>query len=145
MNFPELHTILYVEDNPRLRAVARMALEVIGRFTVRDCCSMQSALLAAADFEPDLILLDVQLPEEDGLATLARLRRFPHLKHTPAMFVAGQDARDDGGQLLAAGAIGVLANPVEPMRLAAQLRQHWELHWRGRQRAPDVVFLPVLR
>lgn len=145
MRRPPLHNVLYVEDDPQLRAVGRMALEVIGRYTVHDCCSRRSSLLTAADFEPDLILLDVQRSELDGLETLARLRRFPHLRDTPVLFVACENTAEDAAFLRAAGAIGVIDKPVEPMRLAAQLRHFWELHWSVRRRLADVVALPGLR
>lgn len=125
MIIAELSNILYVEDNPQLRCVTKMALEVIGRFTVRDCGSSRSGLLEAADFFPDLILLDVVSAEHDALLTLERLRRFPHMRGTPAMFVTGLAAAGEVAQYVAAGAIGIIAKPLEPLRLASQVRQLW--------------------
>ena len=126
MSGAELHNILYVEDNPHVRSVAKMALEVIGRFKVRECCSGSSALLATADFEADLILLDVQTPGTDGVAALSLLRRMPHLLYTPAMFVTGLASASDVARYVAAGAVGIIAKPLEPLRLAGQLRLLWE-------------------
>ena len=108
MNLSDLNNILYVEDNPQLRCVTKMALEVIGRFQVCDCDSSRSGLISASDFFPDLILLDVASCNQDGLATLERLRRLPHLRDTPAMFVTGLAAAADVAQYVAAGAIGVI-------------------------------------
>lgn len=122
----ELSSILYVEDDPQLRGVAKMALEVIGRFTVRECASGRTALLAAADFHPDLILLDVQVPGNGGVATLAQLRGLPHLCATPAMFVTGRVSAADMALYVAAGAAGIIAKPLEPLRLAGQVRRLWE-------------------
>lgn len=122
----DLQNILYVEDNPHVRGVAKMALEVIGRFKVRDCCSAGSDLLATSDFRPDLILLDVQHPETDGVAALSLLRRMPHLLYTPAMFVTGLASASDVARYVAAGAAGIIAKPLEPLRLAGQVRLLWD-------------------
>ncbi|WP_107980817.1 response regulator [Pseudoduganella sp. UC29_71] len=121
-----LSSILYVEDDPHVRGVAKMALEVIGHFQVRECSSGRTALLAAADFHPDLILLDVQVPGNEGVATLAQLRRMPHLCRTPAMFVTGLVSAADMALYVAAGAAGIIAKPLEPLRLAGQVRRLWD-------------------
>jgi two-component system OmpR family response regulator len=126
MSAGQLHNILYVEDNPHVRSVAKMALEVIGRFRVRDCGSGSESLLAMTDFEADLILLDVQAPGIDGVAALSLLRRLPHLTHTPAMFVTGLVSASEVARYVAAGAAGIIAKPLEPLRLAGQVRLLWE-------------------
>lgn len=126
MSAPRLRSILYVEDDAIVREVAKAALEMLGRYTVRDCESGCAALMAARDFYPDLILLDLMMPEMDGITTLDLLRRFPHLQHTPVMFVTGCTGHADLARYQRAGAIGVIAKPLEPMRLAFQLRSVWD-------------------
>jgi CheY-like chemotaxis protein len=101
-------------------------LEVIGKFDVRACSSGHEALIAAQDFEPDLILLDVMLPELDGLATLKLLRSMPHLADTPALFVTALTTPADVDRYLQAGAIGVIPKPLLPLRLAGQVSALWE-------------------
>ncbi|NHZ82983.1 response regulator [Massilia sp. CCM 8695] len=123
-----LKTILYVEDDLHVRTTAKLVLEVIGKFEVRDCGSGREALLAATDFKPDLILLDVMMPELDGLATLAMLRRIPHLADTPALFVTGLTSEADIARYVEAGAIGVIPKPLMPLRLTGQLHSLWEQH-----------------
>ena len=122
----ELKKILYVEDDLHVRTTAKLVLEVIGRFEVRDCGSGREALLKARDFEPDLILLDVMMPEIDGLALLAKLRTLPHLAETPALFVTALTSTFDIARYNEAGAIGVIAKPLVPLRLADQLHALWE-------------------
>lgn len=126
MSGDQLHKILYVEDNPHMRSVAKLALEEIGHFKVRECCSGSDALLAVSDFEADLILLDVQAPGTDGVAALSLLRRLPHLIHTPAMFVTGLASASEVARYVEAGAAGIIAKPLEPLRLAGQVRMLWE-------------------
>lgn len=127
----ELKTILYVEDDVHVRTTAKLVLEVIGKFEVRDCGSGREALLAARDFEPDLILLDMMMPELDGLNTLEMLRRMPHLKNTPALFVTGLTNPADIARYVQAGAIGVIPKPVIPLRLTGQLHTLWNEHQPG--------------
>ncbi|MGZ8318101.1 MAG: response regulator [Telluria sp.] len=127
-----LKTILYVEDDLHVRTTAKLVLEVIGKFDVRECSSGPEALLAAAGFHPDLILLDVMMPGLDGVATLEILRRMPHLADTPALFVTGLTTDCDIERYTEAGAIGVIPKPLAPLRLTEQLQSLWEQH----QRAP---------
>lgn len=125
----ELKHILYVEDDLHVRTTAKLVLEVIGQYYVRDCGSGREALLAAIDFRADLILLDVVMPELDGVTTLGMLRRIPHLAGVPALFVTSQTAPHDIAQYMQAGAIGVIPKPLMPLRLTGQIRSLWEQHW----------------
>lgn len=121
----DLSSILYVEDDLHIRTTAKLVLEVIGNYAVRECRSGQEALVAARDFRPDLILLDMMMPELDGLATLTLLRGMPHLADTPAMFITAQTTPADIARYTAAGAIGVIAKPLVPLRLAGQVHAMW--------------------
>ncbi len=123
-----LHHILYVEDDLHVRTTAKLVLEVIGKFDVRDCGSGREALMAAMDYQPDLILLDVMMPELDGLDTLTMLRRMPHLANTPALFVTGLTSAEDIARYVEAGAIGVIPKPLIPLRLTGQLHALWDQH-----------------
>ncbi|UUZ56069.1 response regulator [Massilia sp. H-1] len=78
-----LKSVLYVEDDIHVRTTAKLVLEVIGNIVVRDCGSGATTLLTARDFTPDLIVLDVMMPELDGVTTLEMLRRLPHLHDVP--------------------------------------------------------------
>ena len=122
----DLTSILYVEDDLHVRTTAKLVLEVIGKIAVRECSSGREALLAAKDFHPDLILLDVMMPDLDGFATLELLRTMPHLADTPALFVTSLAAPDDIARYMKAGAIGVIPKPLVPLRLAGQVRALWE-------------------
>ncbi|MBZ2208913.1 response regulator [Massilia soli] len=128
---PVLKSILYVEDDLHVRTTAKLVLEVIGKLEVRDCGSGHEALDAARGFHPDLILLDVMMPELDGIATLARLRNLPHLADTPALFVTGLTTTRDIERYTDVGAIGVIPKPLAPLKLTDQLRTLWEEHHLG--------------
>jgi CheY-like chemotaxis protein len=128
MTPPPLVRILYVEDEPDIQAVARLALEGVGGFTVRMCGSGQEAIEAAPVFAPDLIVLDVMMPGLGGVATLEALRRVPETQETPVVFMTAKIQPHEVTQYRRLGAADVVAKPFEPMTLAAALREIWTRH-----------------
>ena len=123
----ELQRILYVEDDPDIQAIAVMVLETIHGFTLEVCSSGNEAVQKAEAFNPDLILLDVMMPNMDGPETLERLREFPTLAVTPVVFMTAKVQPQEVQAYLDLGAVGVIAKPFDPMILADQLREIWEL------------------
>ena len=86
----ELKKILYVEDEPDIQMVARVALENVGGFELLVCSSGAEAVEKAPAFEPDLFLLDVMMPDMDGPTTLEKLRNLPNLSDIPVMFMTAK-------------------------------------------------------
>ncbi|MBK1649708.1 response regulator [Rhabdochromatium marinum] len=121
----ELNRVLYVEDEPDIQAVAKIALEAVGGFTVKICSSGEEALAVAEDFAPDMILLDVMMPGMDGPSTLAALRQHPALARTPVAFMTAKVQPQEIAQLKSLGALDVIPKPFEPMQLANQVRALW--------------------
>lgn len=121
----DLTRILYVDDEPDIRAVAQMSLEAVGGFTVALCASAEEALARAPAFAPDLILLDVMMPEMDGPATLAALRRLPECAATPVVFLTAKVQSGEVKHLKSLGALDVVAKPFKPMTLPQTLREIW--------------------
>jgi two-component system, OmpR family, response regulator len=117
--------ILYVDDEPDIRAIAKVALEVVGEFEVVFCTSGREALDQAPGFAPDLILLDVMMPEMDGPYTLAALRRLPVTATTPVIFMTAKVQKREIAHYLALGAVGVIHKPFDPMTLADDVLQLW--------------------
>lgn len=122
----ELSRILHVEDEPDIQAVAKLALEAVGGFTVRICSGGHEALEAVGEFKPDLILLDVMMPGMDGPSTLRKLRELPETAKTPVVFMTAKTQAREVDDLLAMGAQSVIPKPFNPMTLAAELRAIWE-------------------
>ena len=122
---PQLERILYVEDQLDIQMIARIALERVGKFTVHICSSGAEALAAVDEFSPDLLLLDVMMPDMDGPETLRRLKLRDELRNTPAIFMTAKVRADEVAALHAAGAIDVIAKPFDPMTLAQTIRTMW--------------------
>ncbi|WP_332775316.1 response regulator [Polaromonas sp.] len=118
-----LNRILYVEDEPDIRAIAQMALEAVGGFTVLACASGREALAAAPSAAADLLLLDVMMPGMDGPSTLQALRQLPATAGTPVIFMTAKVQAAEVAQYRALGALDVIAKPFDPMALSAQIRQ----------------------
>ncbi|MDO9369444.1 MAG: response regulator [Sphingopyxis sp.] len=115
--------ILYIDDEADIREVAEMALELDPDFEVRTCGSGREGLAAAREWQPDLILLDVMMPDLDGPAVLAQLRHEPATAAIPVVFITARTQAHEVERLRAMGARGVLAKPFEAMTLAVQLRE----------------------
>lgn len=124
----ELNRILYVEDEPDIQAVAQIALEAVGGLTLKACSSGEEALAEAIAFAPDLLLLDVMMPNMDGPTTLLELRKLPALANTPVMFMTAKVQPQEIEYFKSLGAIEVVAKPFDPMTLAEQIKTIWRQH-----------------
>jgi DNA-binding NarL/FixJ family response regulator len=97
--------ILIVDDHPSFRAAARALLEAEGYEVVGEAVDGASAILRALDLLPDLVLLDVQLPDIDGFEVAARLRA--RVGGGPAVVLtSSHDASDFGPLAQRSGALG---------------------------------------
>jgi two-component system OmpR family response regulator len=120
-----LRRILFVEDDPDIQTVAKMALEALGGFTVLACSSGAEALAAVDGFIPDLVLLDVMMPGMDGPATLAALRERPVGRDLPVVFMTAKVQAQEVARYRALGAEDVIAKPFDPMSLSDRVRTIW--------------------
>ena len=120
-----LKRVLFVEDDPDIQTVARMALEAVGGFTVLGCSSGTEALERVEAFAPDLILLDVMMPGMDGLETLRSLRLLPVAEAVPVVFMTAKVQAQEVSRYREAGAVDVIAKPFDPMTLPATVRTIW--------------------
>lgn len=121
-----LQRILHVEDDVSIQEVARVALEIVGGFEVSSCDNGQAALSKAAEWQPDLILLDVMMPGIDGPTTLAKLREQASTQLIPVVFMTAKVQPSEIEYYRAIGGLDVVIKPFDPMTLAEQLREIWE-------------------
>ncbi|MFV3130280.1 response regulator [Niveispirillum sp. KHB5.9] len=117
--------VLYVDDDPDLRAMAELALAAVGGLAVTLCADGSQAVALACSSDAQLVLLDVVMPGLDGPATLAALRADPATAALPVLFVTALDGDDDRARLLALGAAGIIAKPLDLMGLAGQVKAAW--------------------
>jgi two-component system cell cycle response regulator DivK len=116
-------SVLLVEDNPRNLKLARDVLEFAG-FAVTAVTTGEEALPAARAGQPDVILMDLQLPGIDGHTALARLRADPRTAGIPVVAVSAFAMRADRERALGSGFDGYLEKPISVRDLPDQVRRH---------------------
>ncbi len=122
----EKNTVLVVDDTPENLTVLGELLQP--RFRVRVANSGRRALqVAASEPKPDLILLDVMMPEMDGYAVIAELRANPLTRDIPVIFVTAMDADADEEHGLSLGAVDYITKPIRPAIVLARVIAHMDL------------------
>lgn len=112
--------ILIVEDNPLNSELLRDWLEIEGYLT-EIAPNLEAGFAALKKQQPDVVLLDVQLGEEDGLSLAAWMRQQPALKDIPVIAVTAQVMISDRQRILDSGCHSIVAKPVEFDILRGQL------------------------
>jgi DNA-binding response OmpR family regulator len=116
------HLVLSIEETSSFRQMVRLALECDG-FEVVDANDGKSGLDAARAMAPKLILVDVLLPDTDGLTLCKTLLADPALCSTPIVMLSSSDDESEIEAGLAAGAKGYLVKPFYPKELVALARK----------------------
>lgn len=112
--------VLYIEDNPENRLLVRRVLEAEG-YTVKEAADGPSGLETAAEEAPDLILLDINLPEVDGYDLASQFRDMPSLRKVPILAVTANVMKGDRERTLEAGCDGYIPKPIDIDRLPQQI------------------------
>ncbi|MGB3641016.1 MAG: response regulator [Rivularia sp. (in: cyanobacteria)] len=113
--------MLIVDDDEDIREIAQLSLEAVGGWQVFTAQSGSEALINAEYKQPDAILLDMMMPDMDGLSTLKKLRANPLTKNIPVIFLTAKDKLLDGDKLAQMGVKGIIPKPFDPMNLALQV------------------------
>jgi two-component system KDP operon response regulator KdpE len=110
--------ILIVDDEPQIRRFLRISLEANG-YHVHETASGQEAIIRTAQLRPDVVILDMGLPDLDGLEVLKRLREWTQ---TPVIILSVRDSDSDKVAALDAGADDYLTKPFSVDELMARIR-----------------------
>lgn len=116
--------ILIVDDEPMLRDIATLSLRRDPSLDVKAASSASEALAIAETWRPDLIMLDVVMPDTDGPGLLVRLREIPACRTIPVLFLTARARPEDAQRYAAMGVADVIAKPFNPATLAATVRRH---------------------
>jgi two-component system cell cycle response regulator DivK len=124
--------ILYIEDNPENRMLVRRVLTAEG-YTLLEAANGASGLRLAEEDSPDLILMDINLPEMDGYELTTRIKLNPKLADVPVIAMTANVMHGDREKSLAAGCDGYIQKPIDidllPDQIAKFLsRQNHESH-----------------
>ena len=114
--------LLYVDDEPDLRELVEFSLALDPSIELRTAASGEEGLRLLESASADAVLLDVMMPNMDGPAVLAAMRKKPALRAIPAVFLTARALPDEIARLMALGATGVVTKPFEPATLARDIR-----------------------
>lgn len=104
--------IMVIEDNPTNMKLASNALEICG-FEICCAANAKEALDKMPSFEPDVILMDIQLPDIDGLSLTRQIKQDPRLKHAFIIAITAYATKGDKEKTLAAGCDEYVAKPAD--------------------------------
>jgi CheY-like chemotaxis protein len=120
-----LQHILFVEDDPDIRLLASLALSDVGGFTLNEAENGKQALAYLSNHRPDLVLMDIMMPEMDGLTALANMKQDANLQDIPVIFMTARVQPDEIKNYITAGALGVIIKPFDPMTLTDEVNALW--------------------
>ncbi|MFB6350248.1 MAG: response regulator [Bradymonadaceae bacterium] len=120
-----LRKILVVEDDPHIREVAQMALERTGDLEVATCGKGADAYDHVREFAPDLVLLDVMMPEVDGLEVFEQLQADETTSSVPVVLLTARAQPDELEEYHQRGVADVIVKPFDPVALPEQVRDVW--------------------
>lgn len=115
--------VLLVDDERDIRTIAKLTLERLGGFVVVLATSGAEAVALARSELPDVILLDVMMPDMDGPATLAELRASSETAAIPVVFMTAKVQASERAAYLGLGVAGIIAKPFDPRALPGEVRR----------------------
>jgi CheY-like chemotaxis protein len=116
----EIKTVLIIDDNDYIRRIMKLAL---GReFHVLTAESGSKGITIAEAENPDLVLLDVRMPEMNGAETLAKLRSIPKTANIPVIFVSASVQTTEIAEYRKLDVLGIIEKPFDPMTLVLEIR-----------------------
>jgi two-component system cell cycle response regulator DivK len=116
-------TVLLIEDNEKNRYLTTFLLEKFG-YQVIQAVDGKTGLELARKEPPDLILLDIQLPEMDGYAVARELMKSQTLRNVPIVAVTSYAMVGDRERILAAGCAGYIEKPINPTTFVTEIEQY---------------------
>ncbi len=119
--------ILVIDDEKNLCAIIKACLENIGHWRVVTSQSGREGLVLAKTEHPNAILLDVIMPELDGLTVLHALQSHPATRGIPVILLTAKVQKQDLNQFAQLGIAGVIHKPFDPLKLTEQVAE--KLKW----------------
>ncbi|MEW8979539.1 MAG: response regulator [Symbiobacterium sp.] len=113
--------VLLIEDDPDIQRMVQLSLKFQGGHEVSVASGGREGLEKAEQERPDVILLDVMMPEMDGYETCRRLKANPATAAIPVVFLSARAQQSEIQKGRELGAIGYLVKPFDPMTLSSQL------------------------
>lgn len=127
-----LTKLLCVDDDADVLTIAKYCLENLSGVKVKCVGSGKEAIQEAISFHPDLILLDVMMPEMDGIETVKAIRLDPMIAQIPVIFFTAKTQKYDIDSYLKLGIIDVITKPFDPFTFSKSIQQIWDKYQQSR-------------
>ena len=118
-----IHKVMLVDDEEDIRTIGQLSLGRVGGWQTVMAASGAEALTKAAAEQPDLILLDVMMPDLDGPTTFGLLRAQDATAKIPIIFMTAKVQKHEVARYMELGAVGVIHKPFDPMALPSEIRR----------------------
>ena len=115
--------VLLIDDEDDIREITALSLEKVAGWHISSASSGPAGIELAKSGRPDVILLDVMMPEQDGPATLQLLQNDDSTAGIPVIFLTAKIQSKELERLQEMGSVGVLAKPFDPLTLASEVRR----------------------
>ncbi|MDJ0633082.1 MAG: response regulator [Xenococcaceae cyanobacterium MO_188.B29] len=121
--------ILLIDDEETIQEVVQVGIEIETGWQVAIASSGIEGIAVAASQQPDAILLDVMMPEMDGISTLSQLKANAKTQSIPVILLTAKTQAGDKNLFQSLGVVGVITKPFNSMTLASRIATmlQWEL------------------
>lgn len=113
--------ILIVDDEEDVRAITKLGLEMGAGWNVLTACSGEEGIKLAANCQPDVILLDMMMPDMDGRTTLQQLKANPTTQPIPVILVTAKVQESDRESFTGLQVAAIFAKPFRPLKLPQEI------------------------
>lgn len=121
----ELKKILYAEDEPDVQTVVELTIQSMSNYEIKLCNNGKILLECVEDYNPDLILLDVMMPEMDGPTTFRNLQLNEKTKDIPVIFMTAKAQVHEIEIFKETGVLGIITKPFDPINLCNDIQKIW--------------------
>ena len=121
----KLEHILCIDDERDILEIVRLCLETVGNYKVTTCYGGKAGIAQALEVHPDLIMIDVMMPDLDGPSTFRKMQDHEDLKNIPVIFMTARVQKTEVDEYLQLGAVAVIAKPFDPMSLSDEIEKIW--------------------
>ncbi|MGF1591343.1 MAG: response regulator [Pleurocapsa sp.] len=121
--------VLLIEDEETIQEVVQMGIEIEAGWRVALASSGLEGINLAQNHQPDVILLDVMMPDMDGIDTLSQLKTNDQTSAIPVIFLTAKAQAEEKNQFQSLGVVDVITKPFNSMNLASQIAKilGWEM------------------
>jgi len=119
----EINNILLVDDEPNIRLIAQTSLQALTDWNVALAENGTEAIKSVQTLKPDLVLLDMMMPDMDGPTTLTKLREIDGMADIPVIFMTAKVQNHELEDYLKMSAAGVISKPFDPMKLPDDVKE----------------------